>query len=84
MRGLALFLVVIVLVCVFVLIGAQNSQTVTVNFLIAQATLKLSTLMAIIMTIGVAIGLCILMTSWLALRVKLGIAKQKLKKLQNE
>ncbi|WP_100641287.1 LapA family protein [Alteromonas facilis] len=84
MRGLVYFLSVIALLCIFVLVGAQNSQVVTVNFLIAQATLKLSTLMAIVMTIGVAIGLIILMASWLTLRVKLGLAKQKLKKLQNE
>ncbi|MDM7860795.1 LapA family protein [Alteromonas sp. ASW11-36] len=84
MKGLIIVILVIVLLCLFIFVGAQNSQLVTVNFVIAQATLQLSTLMAIVLTIGVALGVSFVLSSWLALRVKLGLTKQKLKKLQGE
>lgn len=84
MRGLILFVLLALLLCVFVVIGAQNDASVTVNFLIAQATLPLSTLMAIVMSIGVLIGLAILGSSWFALRVRFGLLQQKLKQYQSE
>lgn len=84
MRGLILFVLLALLLCVFIVIGAQNDASVTVNFLIAQATLPLSTLMAIVMSIGVLIGLAILGSSWFALRVRFGLLQQKLKKYQSE
>lgn len=84
MRGLILFVLLALLLGVFVVIGAQNDASVTVNFLIAQATLPLSTLMAIVMSIGVLIGLAILGSSWFALRVRFGLLQQKLKQYQSE
>ncbi len=84
MKGLIIVLLVIALLCLFVFVGAQNSQPVIVNFIIAQATLQLSTLLAIVLSIGVALGVSFVLSHWLSLRVKLGLTKQKLKKLQGE
>lgn len=84
MKGLIIFLLVVLVLCVSVVIGAQNDQIVTVNYLIAQATLRLSTLMAVILAIGFFIGLLCILTSWLTMRLQLTLAKQKLKKLRSE
>ena len=84
MKGLIIFLLVVLLLCVSIVIGSQNDQIVTVNYLIAQSTLRLSTLLAIVVAIGFVIGLLCIMTSWLSLRLQLGLTKQKLKKLRSE
>lgn len=84
MKGLILFLLVVLLLCVSIVIGSQNDQIITVNYLIAQSTLRLSTLLAIVVAIGFLIGLLCILTSWLSLRLQLGLTKQKLKKLRSE
>ncbi|MBT0586351.1 lipopolysaccharide assembly protein LapA domain-containing protein [Alteromonas oceanisediminis] len=84
MKGLILFLLVLLLLIIGVVVGSQNDQMVTVNYLVAQASMRLSTLMAIVLSMGVALGLLTMASSWLALRVKLGVLRQKLKKLQSE
>lgn len=84
MKGLIIFLLVVLLLCVSVVIGAQNDQIVTVNYLIAQSTLRLSTLLAIVVAIGFLIGLLCILTSWLSMRLQLSLTKQKLKKLRSE
>lgn len=84
MKGILIFIAVVVLLAIFGFIGSQNSQLINVNFIIAQAEIRLSTLMAIVLLIGAIIGLLMMMTSWLALRVKLALANQKLKRIQSE
>lgn len=84
MKGLIIFLLVVLLLCVSVVIGSQNDQLVTVNYLIAQSTLRLSTLLAIAVAIGFLIGLLCIVISWLSMRLQLGLVKQKLKKLRSE
>lgn len=84
MKGLIIFLLVVLLLCVSVVIGSQNDQLATVNYLIAQSTLRLSTLLAIAVAIGFSVGLLCVVTSWLSMRLQLGLVKQKLKKLRSE
>lgn len=84
MKGLIVFLLVVLLLCVSVVIGSQNDQLVTVNYLIAQSTLHLSTLLAIAVAIGFLIGLLCIVISWLSMRLQLGLVKQKLKKMRSE
>lgn len=84
MKGLIIFLLVVLLLCVSVVIGSQNDQLATVNYLIAQSTLRLSTLLAIAVAIGFTVGLLCVVTSWLSMRLQLGLVKQKLKKLRSE
>jgi putative membrane protein len=84
LKGLILFLLATLVICISLFIGSQNDQVVTVNYLIAQSTLKLNILMAIVLLIGFIIGLLCMMISWLALRLQLSLSKQKIKKLRSE
>lgn len=61
-------------------VGSQNEAVITVNYLIAQAELRVSTLIAIAVTIGVIIGFLMMLTSWLALRIQLTTTRSRLKK----
>lgn len=65
-------------------IGSQNEAVITVNYLIAQAELRVSTLIAIAVTIGVIIGFLMMLTSWLALRIQLTTTRSRLKKALKE
>ncbi|HCG88977.1 MAG TPA: DUF1049 domain-containing protein, partial [Alteromonas macleodii] len=47
MKGILTFLIILVLLAIAFVIGSQNEAQVTVNYLIAQANLRLSTLIAI-------------------------------------
>lgn len=84
MRVIGLVLVTVFLIFVALLIGTQNQQVVTVNYLIAQANLTLSTIIAIALSIGVAVGIILMSVSWLSLRVKLIAARAKLEKLSKD
>ncbi len=84
MRVIGLVLVILFLVLLASAIGTQNDQVVTVNYLIAQANLSLSTIIAISLVIGVAIGILLMSVSWLSLRVKLLAARTKLEKLSKD
>nr|WP_239059254.1 LapA family protein [Alteromonas hispanica] len=57
---------------------------VTVNYLIAQANIRLSTLIAISLSIGVIVGILIMLASWLRLKVQLMSAKSKMQHLEKE
>lgn len=61
-------------------VGSQNEAVITVNYLVAQAELRVSTLIAIAVTIGVIIGFLMMLTSWLALRIQLTTTRSRLKK----
>jgi len=84
LRVIGLVLVILFLVLLASAIGTQNDQVVTVNYLIAQANLSLSTIIAISLVIGVAIGILLMSVSWLSLRVKLLAARTKLEKLSKD
>lgn len=78
-------LILIVLILGFaMLVGSQNDTVVSVNYLIAKSDIRLSTLIAITLGLGAVIGCLIMMTSWLALRVKVISLNAKLKKLSKE
>lgn len=65
-------------------IGALNESQVTVNYLIAQANLRMSTLIAITLAIGVAIGVLVMLVGWLRLRVQLMAAQNKIQRLEQQ
>lgn len=54
-------------------LGAQNEQLIVVNYLIAQAELRTSSLMAICFLVGVSVTL--LFTLWQRLHFKLQLSK---------
>lgn len=83
LKGILSFLVILVLLTIAFVIGSQNEALITVNYLIAQANLRVSTLIAITLSIGVAIGVLIMLVSWLRLRVQLLTTQSKLQSLEN-
>ena len=84
MKGILTILVILVLLALAFVIGTQNEAEVNVNYLIAQANIRLSTLIAITLMLGVIIGVLIMSASWLRLRVQLLSARSKLNSLKKE
>ena len=84
MKGIVSLLLVIVLLALAFAIGSQNEAVITVNYLIAQADIRLSTLIAIAVSIGIIVGLLIMLVSWLGLRMQLLAARSRIRKLTKE
>jgi len=84
LKGILTFLIILALLLIAFVIGSQNEAQVTVNYLIAQANIRLSTLIAITLSIGVVVGILIMLLSWLKLRVQLMGAQSKIQSLEQE
>ena len=84
LKGILLFLIILVLLAIAFTVGSQNESLVTVNYLIAQANLRLSTLIAITLSIGIGIGVLIMLFSWLHLWVQLMSAQSKIQSLEQD
>ncbi|MEG3768206.1 LapA family protein [Alteromonas sp. 14N.309.X.WAT.G.H12] len=84
MKGIITLLLIVVLLAFAFAIGSQNDAFVSVNYLIAQAQLRVSTLIAITLALGIVIGILIMLLSWLSLRVQLVAARTRLRKLTKE
>ena len=84
LKGILFIIVVLVLLSLAFAIGSQNDALISVNYLIARAELRVSTLIAVTLSVGVVIGVLIMMASWLGLRVKLIATRSKLRKLNKD
>lgn len=84
MKGIISVLVIIVLLALVFAVGSQNDAVVSVNYLIARADLRLSTLIAISVSLGILIGLIIMLVSWLSLRVRLVALRAKVRRLTKD
>ncbi|WP_414830788.1 LapA family protein [Alteromonas sp. H39] len=84
MKGILFIIVVLVLLSLAFAIGSQNDALISVNYLIARAEIRVSTLIAATLSVGVIIGVLIMMASWLSLRVKLIASRSKLRKLNKD
>ncbi|MBT0726368.1 LapA family protein [Rosenbergiella australiborealis] len=83
-KYLLIFIVVLFIFIVSFTLGAKNEQLVTFNFLIAQGTFRLSTLMASLFGIGFLLGWAICGLFWLRARIALAHAKNKVIKLEQQ
>mgnify|MGYP003131630808 CR=1 FL=1 len=81
LKGIVSFLIILALLTVAFVIGSQNEG---VNYLIAQANIRLSTLIAISLSIGVIVGILIMLASWLRLKVQLMSAQSKMQHLEKD
>nr|WP_250318491.1 lipopolysaccharide assembly protein LapA domain-containing protein [Rosenbergiella gaditana] len=79
-----LFIVVLFIFIVSFTLGAKNEQIVTFNFLVAEGTFRLSTLLASLFGIGFLLGWAICGLFWLRARVALAHAKNKVIKLEQQ
>lgn len=84
MKGLFTFLVLIIVLVIAIIIGSLNQELVTINYLIAQSELRESTLMAIILSFGIVIGMLTMFGSWLKLSWQVKSLKNQVKRLSKE
>ncbi|WP_420932884.1 LapA family protein [Alteromonas sp. A081] len=84
LKGIISFLIILALLTVAFVIGSQNEEVVTVNYLIAQANIRLSTLIAISLSIGVIVGILIMLASWLRLKVQLMSTQSTMQHLEKD
>ena len=84
MKGLFTFLVLIIVLVIAIIIGSRNQELVTLNYLIAQSELRESTLMAIILSFGIVIGMLTMFGSWLKLSWQVKSLKNQVKRLSKE
>jgi len=83
-KYLLLFIVVLFIFIVSFTLGAKNEQVVTFNFLVAQGTFRLSSLLASLFGIGFLLGWVICGLFWLRARVALAHTKNKVIKLEQQ
>ena len=84
MKGLLTSLILIFVFIVAIIIGSRNQDLVTINYLIAQSELRASTLMAILLCLGVVIGMMTMFNSWLKLTWQVNSLRNQVKRLTTE
>jgi putative membrane protein len=84
MKGIIVFVIIILLLMVSIVIGSQNTQMITVNYLVAKAELRVSTFMVITIGLGFVIGFLIMLLRFLGLKMQNKLLQRRLKKLSKE
>lgn len=84
MKSIISFIVILFLLVVALVVGSQNDAVITVNYVLAQADLRISTLIAIVLGMGIVIGLLVLSAAFLGMRVQVASLKSKLKTLTKD
>ena len=81
MKGIILLIIAIIIIMVAVLVGFQNSEVVTINYLIAQIDMQISMFMLVCLVIGFFLGFITIITKYLALKVRFAAMKRRVEKL---
>lgn len=84
MKAIIVFVVIILLLMVSIVIGSQNTQMITVNYVIAKAELRVSTFMVITIALGFLIGFLMMLLRFLGLKMQNKILQRRLKKLSKD
>ncbi|ATM85930.1 LapA family protein [Yersinia massiliensis] len=84
MKYLLIFLLVLVIFVISVTLGANNDQVVTFNYLLAQGEYRVSTLLATLFAAGLVLGWIICGLFYLRIRILLGRAERKIKRLESQ
>jgi putative membrane protein len=84
MKVIIVFVVIILLLMVSIVIGSQNTQMITVNYVIAKAELRVSTFMVITIGLGFLIGFLMMLLRFLGLKMQNKILQRRLKKLSKD
>ncbi|MFQ3206956.1 MAG: putative membrane protein [Glaciecola sp.] len=84
MKVIIVFVVIIVLLMISIVIGSQNTQMITVNYVIAKADLRVSTFMVITIALGFLIGFLMMLLRFLGLKMQNKILQGRLKKLSKD
>jgi lipopolysaccharide assembly protein A len=83
-KYLLIFLLVLVIFVISVTLGANNDQVVTFNYLLAQGEYRVSTLLAMLFATGLVLGWVICGLFYLRIRILLGRAERKIKRLESQ
>lgn len=86
MKKVLLFILVILVLAIVVIamtLGTNNDQVVTFNYLIAQDEYRISTLLATLFGMGFVLGWIVSGVFYLRVRLSLGRAKRKIKRLES-
>lgn len=81
MKGVILLILAIILIMIAVVVGFRNADVVTINYLIAQIEMRISTFMVVCLIIGFFLGFTTIITKYLALKVRFASMKRRLEKL---
>ncbi|NLS43444.1 LapA family protein [BEV proteobacterium] len=84
MKYLLIFLLVMAIFIISITLGAHNEQVVTFNYLLAQGEYRVSTLLATLFAVGFVLGWVICGLFYLRLRITLGRAQRKIKRLEQQ
>lgn len=84
MKAIIVFVVIILLLMVSIVIGSQNTQMITVNYVIAKAELRVSTFMVITISLGFLVGFLMMLLRFLGLKMQNKILQRRLKKLSKD
>lgn len=84
MKYLLIFLVLLVILVISITLGAHNDQVVTFNYLLAQGDYRVSTLLAVLFATGFVLGWVICGLFYLRVRLSLGRAQRKIKRLEQQ
>ncbi|MBW5827430.1 DUF1049 domain-containing protein [Yersinia kristensenii] len=84
MKYLLIFLLVLVVFVISITLGANNDQVVTFNYLLAQGEYRVSTLLAALFAAGLVLGWIICGLFYLRIRILLGRAERKIKRLESQ
>ncbi|MGL9736500.1 MAG: LapA family protein [Symbiopectobacterium sp.] len=84
MKYLLIFLLVLAIFIISITLWAYNEQVVTFNYLLAQGEYRVSTLLATLFAVGFVLGWVICGLFYLRLRITLGRAQRKIKRLEKQ
>jgi putative membrane protein len=83
-KYLLIFLLVLVIFVISITLGANNDQVVIFNYLLAQSEYRVSTLLATLFAVGLVLGWVVCGLFYLRVRVSLGRAERKIKRLESQ
>lgn len=84
MKYLLIFLLVLAIFIISITLGAHNEQVVTFKYLLAKGEYRVSTLLATLFAVGFVLGWVICGLFYLRLRITLGRAQRKIKRLEQQ
>ncbi len=83
MKGIILLVLAVVFLLLAIVVGSRNADVVTINYLIAQIDMRVSTFMVVCLAVGFFLGISTILTKYLALKVRFTAMKRRLDKLQS-
>lgn len=81
-KYLLISLLVLVIFVISITLGARNDQVIVFNYLLAQGSYRVSTLLAILFATGFVLGWTICCLFYLRARISLARAERKIKRLE--